>query len=223
MGLERFQPERQTEMPTNEQATRQPNTPNTPETPNNNNHSNPNNAENKLNPEHQKLIDNAKQKFDNSDKGKKLQNNIDKAKENYLKAVEEHGKNSVEANDARDKLRDAVDERRDAKHDAIGSYLTENAQSSGAHGTYLKQMNLENQAQHDRIAQAKQEVENDTYMKNIDKQISELGPLSQEEITRQTDAMKQAKDVHMLHEMQNKLSEADFERFLTSYQQGETF
>lgn len=252
MGLERFQPERQTEMPTNEQATRQPNTPNTPETPNNNNHSNPNNAENKLNPEHQKLIDAARQKFDNSDKGKKLQNNIDKAKENYLKAVEEHGKNSVEAKDARDKLRDAVDERRDAKHDAVGSYLSENAQSSGAHGTYLKQMNLDNQAQHDRIAQAKQEVENDTYMKNIDKQIADtenwnntlerahqinpqlaqaieqstggaIGPLPQEEITRRTDAMKQAKDVHMLHEMQNKLSGADFERFLTSYQQGETF
>ncbi len=252
MGLERFQPERQTEMPTNEQATRQPNTPNTPETPNNNNHSNPNNAENKLNPEHQKLIDAARQKFDNSDKGKKLQNNIDKAKENYLKAVEEYGKDSKEAHDARDKLRDAVDERRDAKHDAIGSYLTENAQSSGAHGSYLKQMNVENQAQHDRIAQAKQEVEGDAYMKIMDKRITDtenynnilqtarqnnpdlvkllekingkkFENLTPEDIQKTTRTMKYGKDLHMLHRMQHKLSNDDFERFLTSYQQGETF
>lgn len=248
MGLEKFQPQRQTGMPTNEEAFRQPD-----RQPNNFDGEKPENkTNNKINPEHKKLIDDASQKFDNSNKGKALQGNIDKAKADYLKAVEEHGKDSKEANEARDKLRDAVDERRDAKHDAITSYLDENAQSPGAHGSYLKQMNVENQAQHDRIAQAKQEVENDTYMKRMDKNISDtenwndtldrahqnnpelaqaieqstggaIGHLSQEEVNRRISSAKHAKDMHMLHEMQNKLSNADFERFLTSYQAGEKF
>ena len=248
MGLEQFQPQREVGMPTNKEASRR-----SGNQPNNFDGEKPENkTNNKINPEHQKLIKDANDKFNASDQGKALQDNIDKAKDDYLKAVEEHGKDSKEAHDARDKLRNAVHERRDAKHNAVNSYLDENSQSPGAHGSYLGQMNIEDKAQHDRIAQAKQEVEGDAYMKSMDKNISDtenwndtldrahqnnpelaqaieqstggtIGHLSQEEINRRISSAKHAKDMHMLHEMQNKLSNSDFERFLTSYQAGENF
>jgi hypothetical protein len=248
MGLKHYQPQRQVGMPTNEEASRRPDNQ-----PNNFDGEKPENkTNNKINPEHQKLIKDANDKFNKSDKGKTLQDNIDKAKDDYLKAVEEYGKDSKEAHDARDKLRDAVDERRDAKQDSVKSYLDENAQSMGTHGSYLQQINADDKAQHNRIAQAKQEVENDAFMKNMDKNIAstenwnntlqtarqnnpvlvqaleqangkKFEDLTPEDIQKTTQGMKHAKDMHMLHEMQNKLSNDDFERFLTSYQAGENF